>query len=607
MVKVGNLKSYSPIDLKLGIKSSMPNARQAVALLLLLGLISSNRYELSYSTESNGAIEISDDVFELLCSKVGDILSDNNISLDDFRNIVNSNQLFKSQIEALIVMFELCYEFARFTFNDSKKTFSAERTGGVRFAKTIYFTSNIDYVELLCAQNEINFYSVLLHWLGLPVAKDLTTESQIIKLLTLQSEKALYKLVSSGDIIFNNQAIYETLLEDGEADIDSDVESKGSLRILPSILKDNLNTYLTYQQGIVKSKVSDEVLFAYSKRLDKFFELETKKDSIRISEDSLNQTQTTVSNEERATGGENVLFYGVPGSGKSYTLEERYGNEHMTRVVFHPDYMNTDFIGQILPTVKEDKTITYEFSPGPFTKVMGEAYKNPETHYYLVIEEINRGNAPAIFGEIFQLLDRTEDGTSKYSVVNYDISKEIFGNETTPIKIPSNLTLLGTMNTSDQNVFTLDTAFQRRWNMQMIVNDISKAEHKDRLIADTSVSWGAFNEVINNQIIASNANMLSSEDKRLGAYFISPSDLERKDIDRRFSEKVIKYLWDDAFKFSRDKLFNTNVLKSLESVIIEFTSKSGDQRFNIFKDDVKIDLLSRSLPTTVNEEGHIDG
>ncbi|MBF0845998.1 hypothetical protein IR145_00675, partial [Streptococcus danieliae] len=118
-----------------------------------------------------------------------------------------------------------------------------------------------------------------------------------------------------------------------------------------------------------------------------------------------------------------------------------------------------DFIGQILPTVKKDensdeKIITYEFTPGPFTNIMEKAYKDPANMYYLVIEEINRGNAPAIFGEIFQLLDRDETGSSKYAVVNYQVANAMYGDENYPVKIPSNLTILATMNTSDQNVFT---------------------------------------------------------------------------------------------------------------------------------------------------------
>lgn len=353
-------------------------------------------------------------------------------------------------------------------------------------------------------------------------------------------------------------------------------------------------------RGVV---VNAQVLSRYEERLRTLaiYNVDKIKSKNIISETVAEEVEKTIDLvHTRVKGGDNLLFYGVPGSGKSHAIDEHYSKEHMVRVVFHPDYMNTDFIGQILPTIREDESITYEFKPGPFTRVLQQAYKDPHNMYYLVIEEINRGNAPAIFGEIFQLLDRIETGESKYSVVNYDVSKVVYGDETTQIKLPSNLTLLATMNTSDQNVFTLDTAFQRRWNMKMILNDISSAEHKDIKIADTSVSWGDFNVVINKCILSSNASMLSSEDKRLGSYFISPYDLKNDtQAESRFSEKVIKYLWDDAFKFSRDKLFDTVNLKSLEDVIIEFTTQKGDQRFNIFREEIKAQLLSG---TTSNED-----
>ncbi|WP_261309276.1 McrB family protein [Streptococcus uberis] len=357
-------------------------------------------------------------------------------------------------------------------------------------------------------------------------------------------------------------------------------------------------------RGVV---VNAQVLSRYEERLRTLaiYNVDKIKSKNIISETVAEEVEKTIDLvHTRVKGGDNLLFYGVPGSGKSHAIDEHYSKEHMVRVVFHPDYMNTDFIGQILPTIREDESITYEFKPGPFTRVLQQAYKDPHNMYYLVIEEINRGNAPAIFGEIFQLLDRIETGESKYSVVNYDVSKVVYGDETTQIKLPSNLTLLATMNTSDQNVFTLDTAFQRRWNMKMILNDISSAEHKDIKIADTSVSWGDFNVVINKCILSSNASMLSSEDKRLGSYFISPYDLKNDtQAESRFSEKVIKYLWDDAFKFSRDKLFDTVNLKSLEDVIIEFTTQKGGQRFNIFREEIKAQLLSG---TTSNEDSDTD-
>lgn len=155
------------------------------------------------------------------------------------------------------------------------------------------------------------------------------------------------------------------------------------------------------------------------------------------------------------------------------------------------------------------------------------------------------------------------------------------------------------MNTADQNVFTLDTAFQRRWNMRMIENNVNEADNANITIVDTEVEWSRFNTVINDTILNSNISTLSSEDKRLGAYFITKNDLLEKD-ENRFAEKVIKYLWDDAFKFAKDKLFDPNK-KSLEQVIIHFTKEKGNDRFNIFQQDIK-DLLLRKDNSVVESE-----
>lgn len=317
---------------------------------------------------------------------------------------------------------------------------------------------------------------------------------------------------------------------------------------------------------------------------------------------------------ERLEVGTNTLLYGVPGSGKSYIIEHEYikkGNPY-ERLVFHPDYTYSDFVGQILPVVKEDKegnkNVSYEFTAGPFTTILKEAYRNPKVEHFLVIEEINRGDAPAIFGEIFQLLDRkteidsiNDDGfpirTSEYEISNADIARFVYGNEQHKIRIPSNLSIIGTMNTSDQNVFPLDTAFQRRWDMRLIENVFKKDDKElaTTTILDTSVTWQKFCETINNIILDKNVNMTSSEDKRLGIHFIHISDLKPKEDDDRhkglFPEKVIKYLWDDAFKFTREEIFDLSNFNSLEKVIRKFIDAEGDDKFNIFSSNVRNLLL----------------
>ena len=344
--------------------------------------------------------------------------------------------------------------------------------------------------------------------------------------------------------------------------------------------------------------------------------------------------------EDRITSGCNVLLYGVPGSGKSWTIEHEYCKKetNVERLVFHPDYTYSDFIGQILPNVDDDGQVSYKFTSGPFTNILADAYRNPEKEYILIIEEINRGNAPAIFGEVFQLLDRKTEirdfdddgypvGTSEYGITNANIAKIVYGDPKHKIRIPSNLSILGTMNTSDQNVFTLDTAFQRRWEMRLIENNFEHVDRNlaDAVILDTGITWEVFCTQINNIIVGNNARMTSAEDKRLGAYFVHLRDLRydqemgnlsdgeydnlrRKEEDksiteaekerldtirnamkqnRKFPEKVIKYLWDDAFKFNREVVFETSQFQSLEQVIRTFMYAEKMDRFVMFKENVR--------------------
>lgn len=303
-------------------------------------------------------------------------------------------------------------------------------------------------------------------------------------------------------------------------------------------------------------------------------------------------------------GGTNELFYGVPGAGKSYTIDKRVNGAAYERVVFHPDYTYSDFVGQIMPRLKDEesgeKKLTYEFVPGPFTKAMKKAVDNEEEMFYLVIEEINRGNAPAIFGDIFQLLDREDDGSGKYSITNFDIAREVYGDEEAEIRMPSNLTLLATMNTSDQNVFTLDTAFQRRWEMKYIPNDIDNAEHANEPIQGSDITWGRFANVINEEIVEYSAELGSTEDKQLGAYFAKTPDLAVF----KFPEKTLKYLWDDAFKLNRDAIFEERV-KSIGALI-----KTYMDEFNNGNDPLKAvlnsDVYKKMISRAAKEDGNND-
>ena len=295
---------------------------------------------------------------------------------------------------------------------------------------------------------------------------------------------------------------------------------------------------------------------------------------------------------------DNILLYGVPGCGKSHKVEEEYESKITTeknkiRVVFHPDYTYSDFVGQLLPVLKEvenaqgvkEEKLQYEFVPGPFTKIIKTAYEEPNQQCLLIIEELNRGNAPAIFGEIFQLLDRNDNGESKYGIYNADIAKYAYGGlpenqgiainviANTPIKLPPNLTIVATMNTSDQNVFTMDTAFQRRWQMEHIPNKFDfKTAHVNKHLPNSKISWGAFAQTVNKKMHTVNSGFGSTDDKSLGVYFATDNDLDNA---KRFAEKVLKYLWDDAFKLGRQVLFS-NCSEGLSSVIEAYEEAAGD-------------------------------
>lgn len=323
---------------------------------------------------------------------------------------------------------------------------------------------------------------------------------------------------------------------------------------------------------------------------------------------------------------DNFLLYGVPGCGKSHKVEEEYESKITTeknkvRVVFHPDYTYSDFVGQLLPVLKEvenaqgvkEEKLQYEFVPGPFTKIIKTAYEEPNQQCLLIIEELNRGNAPAIFGEIFQLLDRNDNGESKYGIYNADIAKYAYGGlpenqgiainviANTPIKLPPNLTIVATMNTSDQNVFTMDTAFQRRWQMKHIPNrftgeslDEKTINHVAKHLPNSEISWGVFAQTINKKMHTANLGFGGTEDKSLGVYFATDNDLDDAE---RFAEKVLKYLWDDAFKLGRKELFN-DCSQGLSAVIEAYEDAA---KAKIEKQSAEDPLKKVLVPEVYNE------
>lgn len=272
------------------------------------------------------------------------------------------------------------------------------------------------------------------------------------------------------------------------------------------------------------------------------------------------------------------IYYGAPGTGKSHEVKKLTGEwisegeeqdlPNVFRTTFHPDTDYASFVGcykpTMKPTSKEEKTLTgkdeeivYEFVPQVFTDAYVYAYNNSDQPTYLVIEEINRGNCAQIFGDLFQLLDR-KNGISEYSIkadkdlakylseAKDETGKDILSNKEGikdgKLCLPANLHILATMNTSDQSLFPMDSAFKRRWEWEYVpINyDTSiKSGEFEVTIGDKSYSWVGFIEKVNEKIF----DLTQSEDKQMGNFFIKQS------IDEKgFKSKVMFYLWYEVLR-----------------------------------------------------------
>jgi hypothetical protein len=297
----------------------------------------------------------------------------------------------------------------------------------------------------------------------------------------------------------------------------------------------------------------------------------------------------------------NQIFYGAPGTGKSHKIETEIlkgiPQRQQERITFHPDYDNAAFVGSYMPMSDEADNIRYKFVPQVFTNIYVKAWKNLDKPYFLVIEEINRGNCAEIFGDIFQLLDRTSNYaiTPKTALQKHLI--EVLGEESDGIKngkmiLPPNLQLLATMNTSDQSLFPMDSAFKRRWTWKYVPIDYNKNEAENKSASfyvnlgdNRSFSWLDFIEKVNLDYIKINENL--GEDKCIGNYFIKPNDTEISL--EEFINKVIFYLWNDVFKDEDETPFEDG--KSYSDFFPEDSNGKGLVELMLIKLKVSMNLI----------------
>lgn len=280
--------------------------------------------------------------------------------------------------------------------------------------------------------------------------------------------------------------------------------------------------------------------------------------------------------------GFNKIYYGPPGTGKShrikkYLKDKGIDKDHYTRITFHPDYDYASFVGAYKPNMieceeskvsdereienKKNTTIQYSFVPQVFTNIYLKASQKPNEDFYLVIEEINRGNCAEIFGDLFQLLDRDPEYDIEPSQELYSYIKKVNSSALIDgkMRLPDNLYILASMNTSDQSLFPMDSAFKRRWDWEYVKIDYNCTESNFIInVSNTSnYRWLDFLKAINDVIFETT----KSEDKQIGNWFVKGEKVEdniyHKGIITRdkFINKVVFYLWNDIFKDEMNDLF----------------------------------------------------
>lgn len=277
---------------------------------------------------------------------------------------------------------------------------------------------------------------------------------------------------------------------------------------------------------------------------------------------------------------EQLILFGAPGTGKSYEIKKMLTDvpeEKKFRVTIHPEFLYTDFVGQLLPDTSPGATANFTFKEGPFTSALMEAYSNTNEEVFLILEELSRGNVAAIFGDIFQLLDRDDHFESRYPIRNKNIADKIPTLTTDEVKLPSNFNIICTVNMNDQNVFPMDTAFKRRFDWKYISIDpvtdekgnVKKELNNPKVKVavdnnrsnDIDTNWQSFYMALDNFITDKDNGLGKKEDKQVGQFFIdydarlvtesysTDRDIAgnaQNKINGMIKNKLLIYLWQDV-------------------------------------------------------------
>lgn len=555
------IQNREELNLRLGIKSSLNNLRSVVGSLYAMYIAAGKPSHIDYTEEvsSNGVFSLK--MNSSIKSAVLDYFNDSAI----IENI-EATPLFKAQIESLQVGLELFFHIAKVSLG---KSGLSERTGSSRYNKCLDFSTNFLLLDLLLSSFPENDVKAFLSSWIVETPCNTELEKKVLMMLSVFSEDTQCKIrtYDGKEVYFQREGIYKLLTEGNPVISEDAKEIVGPYRILKSYVSSGMHPFLQDKNKEFQSKADKNTLSAYAAMVSTMLDLSPRRQMVIQEEVPLVEDSKQIVNDIPLQ----QIIFGAPGTGKSHQIKVKTGEldaarSNVFRTTFHPDTDYATFVGCYKPTMKtveekyravagKEEDIVYEFVPQAFTDAYIYAYKNPAENTFLVIEEINRGNCAQIFGDLFQLLDRNGEGISEYTIkADKDLAKYLskeLGADSDGIKegklrLPANLHILATMNTSDQSLFPMDSAFKRRWDWRYVA--ISYSEPKSstfKINVGEGYSWVDFIEQVNKRIF----DLTQSEDKEMGNFFIKDSiDAEQ------FKSKVMFYLW---FEVLRDEVENS--------------------------------------------------
>lgn len=601
------------LNLRQGIKSSLNHWRQLIASLYLFYGYLLDDGDAIYSKEirvgGKVGLEVSDGFANWLSQKWSRVAN--------VKTLVQQCPLYTAQMEHLQVGLQLFLKLAQVRFADTSLPDATERTGGNRFNKLLHFSTNMKILaDAISAHSESDRITFVADWLS--GIDDTSISNGAKEILAAFTEECQFKIrTASREVFFQQDGIYDRLrnMQDSVESTDAS-EPVGPFRILKSYVKEEMHPYLSDGANGFVIKSSSAAFTKYADMVRTTLSLIPKRTMIYQEIAPLEQHNPPASANESLQ----QITYGAPGTGKSWGVENEIRDAHgkgTIRTTFHPDSDYSTFVGTYKPAMRDygadEKTevyrivkasggevktlegervqkgrrVAYEFVPQAFLEAYVAAWRKCAAFLsaqddaargaaiqFLVIEEINRGDCAKIFGDLFQLLDRADDGYSTYAVKpDTDIRlylNEVFagnaakgvapidlsgvnfgGRDMTAAEIasgekmllPPNMYIRATMNTSDQSLFPMDSAFKRRWDWKY-VPICNHAEKAWTIAVDSSLKyeWWDFLEKINKQVFM----LTNSEDKQLGYFFVRAKG-DEVSLDM-FVNKVVFYLWNVVFK-----------------------------------------------------------